>query len=87
MADVGLIGMLVELILFGRLVVLAGRAARTGSDAGWVALALIAALMLYALTRAAFTGFPTAFLGLLLIGIAVAAAGEEQDASTRVQAR
>jgi len=34
-------------------------------------------LMLDALTRASFTGFPTAFLGLLLVGIALATAREE----------
>jgi hypothetical protein len=32
-------------------------------------------MLLDALTRASFTGFPTAFLGLLLVGIALAAAG------------
>jgi hypothetical protein len=44
-----------------------------------VALAFLAALLLDALTRASFTGFPTAFLGLLLIGIALAAAREEGE--------
>jgi hypothetical protein len=81
MADVGLIGMLVELAMFGRLLVLGSRSARAGSDEGWAALALIVALMLYALTRAAFTGFPTAFLDLLVAGIAVAAATEPEPAA------
>ena len=78
-ADVGLVGLAVLLVLFARLVSLAANAAQRTS-AGWVALALLAALMLDALTRASFTGFPTAFLGLLLVGIALAAAREE-DAS------
>jgi hypothetical protein len=76
MADVGLVGLVIELLLFGRLGVLAARAARAGSDAGWVVLALLVAILLDALTRASFTGFPTAFLCLLLIGIALAAARE-----------
>jgi hypothetical protein len=33
-------------------------------------------LMLDALTRSSFTGFPSAFLGMLLLGLALAAAQE-----------
>jgi hypothetical protein len=50
-----------------------------------VALAFLAALLLDALTRASFTGFPTAFLGLLVIGIALASArveGESEPPTT-----
>jgi hypothetical protein len=78
-ADIGVVGLVVLLALFARLFVLSARAAVRGSDAGWVALAFLAALLLDALTRASFTGFPTAFLGLLLIGIALAAAREEGE--------
>ena len=35
-------------------------------------------MLLDAVTRASFTGFPTAFLGLLLVGIALAAADEDE---------
>jgi hypothetical protein len=76
-ADVGLAGLVLLLALFARLLVLAASAARRGSSAGWVALGLIMVLLLDALTRESFTGFPTAFLGLLLIGIALAAGREE----------
>ena len=76
MADVGLVGLSVELVLFGRLFTLARRHARRGSDTGWFALALLTCILLDAVTRASFTGFPTAFLGLLLLGIALAAADE-----------
>ena len=71
-ADVGLAGLVVQLALFGRLIALAVRSARRGLSAGWFALALIAAMMLDALTRASFTAFPTAFVGLILVGVAVA---------------
>lgn len=79
-ADVGLVGLAVMLALFGRLIALGIRYARKNIIAGWVALALIACMMLDALTRASFTGFPTAFIGLLLVGIALAAGAEEFQA-------
>jgi hypothetical protein len=59
--------------------VLSARAAERDFDAGWVALAFLAGLLLDALTRASFTGFPTAFLGLLVIGIALASARAEGE--------
>jgi hypothetical protein len=86
-ADIGILGLAVLLILFARLFFLSGRAAARGLDAGWVALALLACLLLDALTRASFTGFPTAFLGLLLVGIALAAARDEASSGTPPAAR
>jgi O-antigen ligase len=77
-ADVGLVGLAVLVALFGRLLTLALVPARQGKDTGWIAIALLAAILLDALARSSFTGFPTAFLGLLLVGIALAAAQEEQ---------
>jgi hypothetical protein len=77
-ADVGLAGLAVLLTLFGRLIGLAAEGVRANSSAAWVALGLLAALLLDALTRASFTGFPTAFLGLFVVGICLAAAGEER---------
>jgi O-antigen ligase len=70
-ADVGLVGATVLLALFGRLIVLAWRRVRLGEPAGWLALALITVMVLDALTRSSFTGFPTAFVGLFLIGAAL----------------
>jgi O-antigen ligase/polysaccharide polymerase Wzy-like membrane protein len=76
-ADVGFVGLGVLLALFALLAASAIRAARRGLDEGWVGLALLATLLLDALTRASFTGFPTAFLGLLLVGVAIASADDE----------
>jgi O-antigen ligase len=72
-ADVGLVGVTVLLALFARLAVLAWRRIRFGEPSGWLALGLITVIMLDALTRSSFTGFPTAFLGLFIIGAALAA--------------
>lgn len=79
-ADVGLVGLGVLLALFWRLIVLSSRAARRGQAAGWIAAAILAAMMLDALTRASFNGFPTAFVGFLIVGIALAAADADRRA-------
>jgi hypothetical protein len=87
-ADVGLLGLAAMMAIFGRLIFLARRFASRGSRAGWLALGLLAVLMIDAVTRASFTGFPTAFLALLLAGVAVGAAIEgDPDAAARPQAR
>jgi O-antigen ligase len=80
-ADVGIVGLVVLLALFARMLALARRAIDRGRSEGWLAAGLIAVMLLDAVTRASFTGFPTAFLGLLLVGIALAAAEEEDEAA------
>lgn len=76
-ADTGFVGLAVLLVLLGRLVQLGGRAARRGSRGGWVALGFLTVAMLDALTRDSFTGFPTAYLGMLLVGLALAGARKD----------
>ncbi|MDQ3822259.1 MAG: hypothetical protein M3321_03350 [Actinomycetota bacterium] len=71
-ADVGLVGLALLLALFGRLVLLAWRAAERGESSGWLALGVLTVLLLDALTRDSLTGFPTAYIGLLLVGVALA---------------
>jgi O-antigen ligase len=73
-ADVGIVGLIVLLAILGRAAAIGWRAARRGSAAGWLGLGLLVSMMIDALTRASFTGFPTAFLGLLLLGVCLAAA-------------
>ena len=86
-ADVGVAGLAVLLTLFGRLLSLGAVAARRGQDAGWVALGLLAVILIAALTGAEFTSFPSAFLGLLLVGISLAAGQEESESAvTRLPA-
>ena len=77
-ADVGLAGLAILLLLLGRLVTLAGRATRLPGDvAGWLCIGYLTVLALDALTRDSFTGFPTAYLGFLLVGISLAVVREE----------
>jgi O-antigen ligase len=73
-ADVGLAGVAVLIGLLALLTRRAARAARARRDAGWLALAFLTVLMIDAVTRSSFNGFPTAFLGLLVIGLALSAA-------------
>lgn len=88
-ADVGLAGLALLVLLLGRMLVLARRATRLpGEVAGWLGLGYLTVLMLDALTRDSFTGFPTAYLGFLLVGITLAVAREaEQAQPTAVRAR
>jgi O-antigen ligase len=72
-SDVGFIGLIVELLLFTRIIVLLRAAIRRGEDAAWFGLALFVILLLDAALRSSLTGFPTAHLGFLLIGLTVGA--------------
>jgi O-antigen ligase len=82
-ADVGLVGLAVLLALFGRLIRLGLAGMRRGHKASWLAVAMLIVLMLDAITRSSFTGFPTAFLGLLIVGVALAASAEADRATAR----
>jgi hypothetical protein len=73
-ADVGAIGLVVLLALVARAIWLALRPASRGDAAGLMVLGFLVVLLIDALTRASFTGFPSAFLGMLLIGLALSAA-------------
>jgi hypothetical protein len=80
-ADVGLVGLAVLIGLFARLVKLGRAGIRRGHKSSWLALALLVVLLLDAVTRSSFTGFPTAFLGLFLVGTALAASAEADRAA------
>lgn len=76
-ADVGLIGLAVLLALFVRLLTLGIRGTSRRSNAGWLVVAFMTVLLIDATSRASFTGFPTAFLGMLLVGLSVATSTAE----------
>ena len=82
-ADTGMLGLIVLGALFARLGMLGVRAIQAGRTAGWVAVSLLAVILLDAVTRASFNGFPTAFLGLLLIGLALNASEQEERETLR----
>ena len=77
-ADVGFFGLAILLVLLGRLFMAGRTASAMGLTSGTVALAMLVVLALDALTRASFQGFPTAFVGLLIIGVALASAAAER---------
>jgi hypothetical protein len=77
-ADVGFIGLAVLLVLLGRLFMLARGYANLGLSSGRVAMGILVVLLLDALTRSSFQGFPTAFVALLLVGVALASGAVEK---------
>jgi hypothetical protein len=88
--DVGLLGLLLLLWVFSRVVVLARRATARGSEYGWAALALLLVMVTDGLTRSSLTAFPVGYIGLLSIGAATAAAvepGRIQGSVTKRQHR
>src|SRR5581483_7297026 len=72
-SDVGFIGLGLELALFTRIVVLLRAAARRGEEAAWFGLGLFVIFLLDAALRSSLTGFPTAHLALLLVGLTLVA--------------
>jgi O-Antigen ligase len=77
-ADVGIVGFLVLLALLTRLVVLGLAAIRRFEVVGWLVLGWLAVMLIDAVTRASFTGFPTAFLGMLFVGLGIAASSQRR---------
>lgn len=77
-ADVGFVGLALLLTLLARLLMAAKGLVQLNLVTGRVALGMLAVLMLDAITRSSFQGFPTAFVGLLLIGVALAAGATER---------
>jgi hypothetical protein len=85
-ADVGFIGLVAFLALAGRLLSLAKRAIDRGSRIGWLTVGFLTVMLLDAVTRDSFTGFPSAFLGMLLVGVCLAAAEEEREEAAELPA-
>lgn len=79
-ADVGIVGVGLVIAFFVRLFQKARSAARRGERSGWLALGLLVVTTLDALTRESFTGFPTAYLAMLLVGLCWAAWTESPEA-------
>lgn len=85
-ADVGLIGLVIFLALIARVLTLARAAIRKHLAAGWLVVGFVTVMLLDASTRDSFTGFPTAFLGMLLVGVALAAAKESLEPENQAAA-
>lgn len=75
-ADVGVLGLALLLVLLGRVIALARRAIGAGRESAWIAAGFVCLMMIDALSQESFTAFPTAYLGMLLTGTALAATRE-----------
>jgi O-antigen ligase len=82
-ADVGVVGLVILIALLSRIVALGIASTRKPGRTGWLIIGWIAVLAIDAVTRASFVGFPTAFLGMLLIGVGIAASAEPPIAARR----
>jgi hypothetical protein len=82
-ADVGFVGLLVLLAIFARIAYLARGYVLRGAGEAWLALAILAAILIDALTRSSFIGFPSAFLEMFVLGIALSAARESAATQQR----
>jgi hypothetical protein len=82
-ADVGIAGLVVMLALFGRVAGLARRSIRNDPSSAWLALGILVAMGIDALSRESFTAFPAAYVGWLLIGLCLAAAGSARPVPAR----
>jgi hypothetical protein len=69
-ADVGVLGLGILVTFFATLIARARVAALQGQRSGWLAMGLLSATLLDALTRESFVGFPTAYISLVVVGIA-----------------
>ena len=87
LSDVGLIGLALLLTLFGRIIVLFRRAIAHGEQLGWFGIGLVTVMLLDAALRSSFTGFPTADIVFLLVGLTVAATTIRRGAGRRAAER
>jgi hypothetical protein len=72
LADVGLAGLVLLVVILGRMLVLM-RLARPGPGAAmWIALGLWLVIVLDATTRSSITAFPYGFIAMYLLGLALA---------------
>jgi O-antigen ligase len=79
-ADIGMLGLVLFVAFFARVFQQALAATKRGARSGWLALGLLTVTLLDALTRESFTGFPTAYVSLLIIGVAWATWHEDPEA-------
>jgi hypothetical protein len=87
LSDVGLVGLALLLTLFGRMVVLFRRAISRGDQLGWLGVGLVTVMLLDAALRSSFTGFPTADIVFLLVGLTVAATSRDGSPAETARAR
>ncbi len=85
-ADIGVAGLGLLVALFGLLLTRAAQRARRGDALGWAAVGILTVTMLDGLSRESFTGFPTAYVAMLLVGLALARGSEAPAAESPLRA-
>jgi O-antigen ligase len=73
LSDVGIVGLIVLLAMFGRILVLLRRAIARNEQLAWFGLGVVLVLILDAALRSSLTGFPTADIAFLFAGLTLAA--------------
>jgi hypothetical protein len=87
LADVGLAGLALLLVILGRMLVLMGVTRPGPSGAMWVSLGLWLVVVLDATTRSSITAFPYGFIALYLLGLSLARREGELAAAEAPAAR
>jgi hypothetical protein len=82
-ADIGVIGLLTMLALLARLGFLALESARRGEGSGWLALGVLTVIVLDAMTRDSFTGFPVPWVAFLVLGLAASSWAARREPAAR----
>jgi O-antigen ligase len=82
-ADVGVVGLLLVLAVFARILVLGVRIAGRGRPEGWVVIGLVLEMAVDSLTRTSLTSFPVGFIGLFVLGVALAAGLADRPAAAQ----
>jgi len=87
LSDVGIVGLIVLLTMFGRILVLLRRAIARNEQLAWFGLGVVLVLILDAALRSSLTGFPTADIAFLFAGLTLAAThGQERRPPVRGRA-
>jgi hypothetical protein len=87
LSDVGFVGLIVLLTMFGRILVLLRRAIARNEQLAWFGLGVVIVLILDAALRSSLTGFPTADIAFLFAGLTLAATHEQDQHEAPVPGR
>ena len=82
-ADIGVVGLLLVLAVFARISTLGVRIIGRGRTEGWVVIGLVLEMAVDSLTRTSLTSFPVGFIGLFVLGVALASGLADRPGAQR----